>query len=152
MKIMWTVKRLDCDHTLKRLDEKEWITKNTWTKYFPQWEKISSNKCDTNDTLCNNCDDTHGTILKTLEMRVTRVYMVRKHHLCKYYPLKPPKLAFIFLQMGEKNFEKTHVTSLNVCDKNIQDQGRLRNFVVGKHFGGCCSSDNTRLKSVMKHF
>lgn len=65
--------------------------------------------------------------------------MVKTTHLCKYYPLKTPKLAFIqcetldmqkdntliFLQMGQKHLDKTYVTSLNVCDDNIQDQGRL---------------------------
>lgn len=47
--------------------------------------------------------------------------------------------TLIFLKMGEKNLEKTHAMSLNVCDDNMQDQGRLRNLGVGKHFGGCCS-------------
>lgn len=33
--------------------------------------------------------------------------------------------TLIFLQMGEKHLEKTHAMSLNVCNDNVQDQGRL---------------------------
>lgn len=51
-------------------------------------------KCDTNDTIYDNFDDTCATVLETLVMSVKHVFMVIPTHLCKDYPLKPPKLDF----------------------------------------------------------
>jgi len=52
-------------------------------------------KCDTNNTLCDDHDDTCVTMLETLEMSVTHVYMVIPTHLRKDYLSKPLKLAFV---------------------------------------------------------
>jgi len=75
---------------------------------------ICDDKCDTKDTLYDDCEDTYARMLKILEMSVTHVYMVIPTLLDKNYPLKSPKLVFmwctalfmqkyntfIFLQMG----------------------------------------------------
>lgn len=37
---------------------------------------ITSDKCDTKDTLCDDRNDTCATVLKTLEMSETDVYKV----------------------------------------------------------------------------
>ena len=84
-------------------------------------------------------------MIKTLEMSTTDAYMVISTHLRNDNPLKPQKPTYvhratpnmwkedtlIFLQMGEKHLEKTHVMSLNVCDDSMQDHGRLQNLGVG---------------------
>ena len=91
-------------------------------------------KCDTKDTLCDDHDDTCVIVLETLEISVIHVYKVTKTHLHKRYPLKPPKLAFvyfvtlhmlkdealIFFQMGEGKLEKKHAKTLNSCESNMQ--------------------------------
>jgi len=88
-------------------------------------------------------------MLKTLGMSVRDAYMVRSTHLHKDSPLKPPKQAYThcatsnmekddglpFLRNGPKHFKKTHGMDFNVCDDNIQDQGRLRILVQAKIFG-----------------
>lgn len=107
------------------------------------------------------------TMLKNLEMSETHVYMVRPNHLCKDYPLKPPKIAFaqcvtfdmqkydimIFLQMRPKHLEKTHAISLNTCNINMKGHNRHRNLGVGQNFGWCCSNENTSLGAlVLTHY
>lgn len=96
-------------------------------------------KCDTKDTLCDDPNNTCATVLETLEMCVIHVYMVRKTHLHKGYPLKPSKLHFvhcatlhilkddslIFLQMRQGDLEKTHAITLNVCDDSMESKIRL---------------------------
>ena len=91
--------------------------------------------CDTKDTLCDDHDDTCATVLKTLEMSKTYVYMVISTHFHKDNHLKPPKQAythwatvdmwkddiFLFLKNGPKHLEKKNRMDLNVCDNNIQD-------------------------------
>lgn len=42
----------------------------------------------------------------------------------------------LFLQKGPKHLEKTHTVDFNVCDDNIQDQGRLLNLVHAKILEG----------------
>lgn len=59
-------------------------------------------KCDTKDTLCNDCDETCATMLKTLEMSAMEVYMVRQTHLRNDSFVKPPKQAYV------------HYTTLNI--------------------------------------
>lgn len=45
-------------------------------------------------------------------------------------------IFFPFFQKGPKQLEKTHGRDLNVCDDNIQDQGRLWNLVQAKILEG----------------
>ncbi|MCY6488469.1 homeobox domain-containing protein, partial [Actinobacillus pleuropneumoniae] len=52
-------------------------------------------KCDTKDTICNDYEDTCASMLETLEMSETHVYMVIKTHLHKYYPSKQQKISFV---------------------------------------------------------
>lgn len=136
MKLMWTVRRLDYDNTLRTFYDRTYIIQNTWTAYFAQCDNFATTyaKCDTEDTLCEDHDDTCAIVLKILEMSATHVYMVRPTHLRKYYPLKPSKLAFIwyvtldvrkydtliFLQMGPKHLEKTHVLSIKACEDSMK--------------------------------
>lgn len=89
---------------------------------FSQHDKfvMTYTKCETKDTLCDDCDNTYVAMLETLEISVTHVYMVRPINFHKYYPLKPQKVSFvhcetvhmlkydtlIFLQMGQGHLEK----------------------------------------------
>jgi len=116
----------------------------------PIVRKLYGDKCGTKDTLCDDRDDICETMLKTLEMSVTDVYIVRITHLHKDNPLKPPKQAhihhttlnmqkddtLIFLQIGAKHLDKTHAMSLNICDDNMQYHGRIQNLGVGQNLEG----------------
>lgn len=42
----------------------------------------------------------------------------------------------VFSQKGPKHLEKKHGMDFNVCDDNIQDQGRLQNLVQDKNLEG----------------
>lgn len=50
-------------------------------------------KCNTKDTLCDDCDNTCATVLETLEMSAIDVYMIKTTHLHKYDLLKPLEQA-----------------------------------------------------------
>ena len=49
-------------------------------------------KCDTNDTLCDDRDDTCVTMLRTLCMSVIGVYMARTTYIYKYQPSRSPEM------------------------------------------------------------
>lgn len=116
-------------------------------KKHPSVRQLCGDKCGTKDTLCNDRDDICKTMLKTLEMSVTDVFIVRITHLHKDRPLKPPKQAhiyhmklnmqkddtLIFLQIGAKHLDQTHAMSLNICDDNMQYHGRIQNLGVGQN-------------------
>lgn len=143
-------------------------TYNTWQNNIDHPKEIKNmlssmrqpcnDMCDMKDTIYDDHEDTCATMLKTLKMSVTHIYMVIPTHLWKYCPLRQTKLSFIryvtldmwrdeiliLLQMGPKTLrEKTHITSLNFYENSIQYQGRFWYLGVVHNFRGCCSSDNT---------
>ena len=138
----WVKPRLEHDHTLISLEN---ITKNTqtkWKTYFPQCNKFATthSKCENKDTLCDNSDDTCATLLKTLGMSATNVYMAKSIHFHKYNPWTPPKEPythyvmdnmwkddiFLFLWKGLGHLKKKHGMDLNCLQ--LQHEGRLWNL------------------------
>lgn len=88
---------LEYDHTLRTLDDTTtYIIYYTLTTYLPQCDNFATtyDKCDTKDTLCDDCDDTCAMVLKNFRMSVTNFYIVMSNYLHEDNPLKPPKQSY----------------------------------------------------------
>lgn len=69
----------------------------TLIKHFPQCDNFvtADTKWDTNDTLCQDRNNTCAKMLETLQMSVIYVLKIKKTHLPMNYSQSTPKLACV---------------------------------------------------------
>ena len=107
-------------------------------------------KCDTNNTLYGDRDDTCATVLKTLEISVIGTCKVRKTHFHKGDILESLEQAhtcnvttnmskydtFPFLRNKSQHNEKTKKMSLKICDSNEKTKEGSENWYWKKFWRG----------------